>query len=155
MSGPLEPPNLHIFTIPFLPPTSNHIYKNKRGGGGRFLTPLAEQFKLAVKTHLADKYLHTIMSLNPDGIYYVFFKFFMERDDVFNKGFGKKRGAKSKYNRLDISNRIKLIEDAFKDAIGIDDCQFFLIKAGKYVSPNPRVEIQFAELPESDFIYIR
>ena len=42
---------------------------------------------------------------------------------VENKGWPKK--AKSRYKRVDITNRVKLLEDALSEALGIDDSVFF------------------------------
>lgn len=135
-----------------MPPSSNLIYVNKRGGGGRFLTTLADQYKTTVKAYLGEHYMMEISDLNPDGMYSVGFNFLMKPEDIFCKTFGngKKNSAKSKYQKVDSSNRIKLLEDCLKDVTGIDDSQFFEVTASKWITLNPRVIIYMTEIFMND-----
>ncbi len=113
--------------IPTLPPSSNHIYVNARGGKGRFLTKEAQKFKLNTISHIQSNYLPQISQLDKEGIYRVWYAFYFPIDELLNRTFGggKKGSAKTRYKRMDVENRLKLVADALATAIGIDDCQFF------------------------------
>ncbi len=112
--------------IPFLPPSSNHIYVSGRGGG-RFLSEKAKYFKLRAISHIQSTCLAQITKLDRTTIYSVWYNFFFPLEELINKTFGqgKQNSAESRYKRMDVENRIKLVSDAFSTAIGIDDCQFF------------------------------
>lgn len=113
--------------LPFLPPTSNNIYVNARGGKGRFLSPEAKKFKLQAISHIQSTCLAKITNLDRGAIYAVWYAFYFPLEDIINKTFGegKKNSAESRYKRMDVENRIKLVADSLATAIGIDDCQFF------------------------------
>lgn len=118
MFGSLE------IVVPFLPPTSNHIYVTNRWGR-RFLSKEAKSFKNRFSTEVVPNYLHLISQLNPNSIYHVEWRFFFTDDKIVNKTFGAKSGAKMRYKKLDLTNRLKLIEDCLVEALAIDDSQFF------------------------------
>ncbi len=115
-----------IVILPFLPPSSNHIYVNKRGGG-RFLTKEASAFKTKTISHIQSNHLADISRLDREAVYRVWYVFYFPREDIINTTFGggKKGSAKTRYKKLDVENRLKLVSDALATAIGIDDCQFF------------------------------
>lgn len=112
--------------IPWLPPSSNHIYVNKRGGG-RFLSKEAASFKTRTVSHIQTNCMAQITRLDRSAIYQVWYAFFFPKDDLLNKtyGSGKKGSAETRYKRMDVENRLKLVADSLATAIGIDDCQFF------------------------------
>jgi Holliday junction resolvase RusA-like endonuclease len=144
-----------VFNIPILPPSSNQIYVNRRGGGGRFLSPVAEQYKATTKSYLGEHYMMEISNLNPNGIYAVTLNFLLKLEDVVNPtyGNGKKNAAKTQYKKIDASNRIKLLEDCLKDVTGIDDSSFFSITAKKRISSKPMVIIELREIQLDDVFY--
>ncbi len=109
-----------------LPPSSNKIYVNKRGGG-RFMTKEAASFKTRMITQIQVSSMVKIMQLDRGLIYQVWYAFFFPKDELLNISFGsgKKDAAKTRYKRMDVENRLKLVSDALATAIGIDDCQFF------------------------------
>lgn len=115
-----------LLTIPSLPPSSNHIYVNARGKG-RFLSKEAQKFKIDMISHIQANYLPQISRLDRDGLYRVWYAFYFQPEDILNMTFGKgkKGSAKTRYKKLDVENRLKLVSDALATAIGIDDCQFF------------------------------
>jgi hypothetical protein len=112
--------------LPFLPPTSNHIYVSNRAGT-RFLSSEAKTFKTRAITHIQTECLAHISRLDRGAIYKVWYAFFFAPEDILNMTFGtgKKGSAVTRYKRMDVENRIKLVADALATAIGIDDCQFF------------------------------
>ena len=105
--------------LPWLPPTSNHAYANN-GFGGRRLATEGRAFLNKTKTHLAQRYPREMMLFKPNLPYLVLLRFFFE--DIENSGFAKGK-AKPRYKVFDGGNRTKLLEDALKDAGGIDDSQ--------------------------------
>lgn len=113
--------------LPYLPPSSNHIYVNRRGGKGRFLSKEAETFKARTISHIQANCLAKISRLDRTAVYRVWYAFFFPPEEILNASFGsgKKGGAKTRYKRMDVENRLKLVADALATAIGIDDCQFF------------------------------
>lgn len=113
--------------IPFLPPSSNHIYVNARGGKGRFLSKEAKKFKLDTISYIQTHYLPQISNLDREGLYRVWYIFYFLPEDILNTTYGNglKNSAKTRYKKLDVENRLKLVSDALATAIGIDDCQFF------------------------------
>lgn len=112
--------------IPFLPPSSNHIYSTGRNGI-RFLTKEAKKFKTETISLIQREKLSVISKFDPQGIYRVWYAFFFPKEELVNKtwGEGKKDSATNRYKRMDVENRLKLVTDALATAIGIDDSQFF------------------------------
>lgn len=113
--------------LPFLPPSSNQIYVNGRGGKGRFLSKEAATFKRNAVSHIQSNCLAQITNLDRTAIYKVWYAFYFPLEEVINKTFGsgKKGAAETRYKRMDVENRLKLVADSLATAIGIDDCQFF------------------------------
>lgn len=115
-----------VMILPFLPPSSNHIYVTSRKGV-RFLSKEAETFKRRAISHIQSHYLAQISKLDREAIYRVWYAFYFLPEEILNLTFGegKKGSAKTRYKRMDVENRLKLVADALATAIGIDDCQFF------------------------------
>lgn len=112
--------------LTFLPPSSNHIYVNRRSGG-RFLSKEAETFKRQAISYIQANCLAKIARLDRETVYRVWYAYFFPPEELLNQTFGKgKQGsAKTRYKRMDVENRLKLVADSLATAIGIDDCQFF------------------------------
>lgn len=112
--------------LPFLPPSSNNIYATGRGGI-RFLTKEAKAFKLKAISLIQTNCMAKITKLDREAIYQVRYEFYFPQEEIVNKTFGsgKKDAAQSRYKRMDVENRVKLVADSLATAIGIDDCQFF------------------------------
>jgi hypothetical protein len=106
--------------LPWLPPSSNNAYANRRGGHGRVLTDAGRLFLTTTKAHLAQNYPGQLRFFEKNAPYYMFFRFVFE--DLENKGFATGKAA-SRYKVFDGGNRTKLLEDALKDVGGIDDSQ--------------------------------
>lgn len=113
--------------LPFLPPTSNNVYVNARGGKGRFLSSEAKKFKLRAVAKIQQDCLAKITRLDRTAVYRVWYAFYFRPEDILNTTFGsgKKGAAETRYKRMDVENRLKLVADSLATAIGIDDCQFF------------------------------
>ena len=133
--------------IPFLPPSSNHIYVTDWRKKIRFLTKEAKAFQRRFSAEVVPHYLNIISSVPPDNgnnIWNVHYSFYFDKDDILNKTFGEKGGAKSRYKKMDVENRVKLIADCFFKAIGLDDSLVFDEGSSKQVCPpnlQPHVRI--------------
>jgi Holliday junction resolvase RusA-like endonuclease len=142
--------------VPFLPPTSNNIYVTGRNGI-RFLSKEADSFKKRAITLIASEQQSKIVTLNPTGLYRVWYNFFFEDKEIINKTFGsgKKDAASSRYKKMDVENRIKLVADSFSKAIGIDDSQFFegghTKLCASLVGGSPQIHIFLAETEPGRF----
>lgn len=130
---------------PELPPTSNHIYIR-----GTMLTSKARKYAEDFAKFAAQNYLADIGRLNPNSIYAVHLRFYFE--SLLNASFDNPRvapskRAKTRYKRLDLDNRIKLLTDCVRDAIGVDDSHIFAASQEKHQDPaNPHVEITVQEV---------
>lgn len=103
-----------LLTLP-LPPSANHAWVTTRQGK-RFLSADGKHFKQQVKqTILLTPDLH----LDPDVGVSLRIDLYFRRQDILSSTWPKE--AKRRYKRLDTSNRIKLLEDAVFEAIGVDD----------------------------------
>lgn len=109
-----------------LPPSLNNCYTNGRGHGRRVLTAEGRKFKQEVAILLNTKPLVWLKPL-PEGA----------RIGLSLRFWFKTR------QRTDISNRVKLLEDALAEALGFDDCRvdrLFVERAG-YDAAQPRCEV--------------
>lgn len=142
-------------TLPFFPPSSNHIYATNWGAKKRFLTKEANAFKTRVVAFIQAERLLEISRLDRGSLYRVWYVFYFPRDEVFNKTFGsgKKGAAETRYKRVDVENRLKLVADALATAIGIDDSQFWEGGHTKKVltSGEPRIDVFLTPVPEEYF----
>lgn len=125
---------------PELPPSSNKIYFR-----GTILTKVAREYAERFSYHVTRDYLHLANELDRDAIYGVELRFYFDtlvNSSWNNPAVPEKKRAKSRYKKIDLSNRVKLLEDCIRDFMGIDDSQTFemlTIKCQDAV--NPRVEI--------------
>jgi Holliday junction resolvase RusA-like endonuclease len=135
--GEVEP----FVVLPFLPPTSNNIYVSGRGGV-RFLSKEAKNFKLKAIAFIQSTCMSKITKLDPGSLYRVWYVFKFPEEELINKtyGSGKKGAAQSRYKRMDVENRVKIVADSLATAIGIDDSQFFEGGHSKIVG-EPQVQI--------------
>jgi Holliday junction resolvase RusA-like endonuclease len=133
-----------------LPPTSNKIYFQ-----GTRLTPKAREYAERFAHFMATKHGHEIIDIDPSQLYALHLRFFFET--LVNEGWAKtnrkgQRLAQSPYKKVDLTNRVKLLEDCIRDAIGVDDSQTFAASLEKHHDPgNPRVEIMVHPVDPSIF----
>lgn len=137
-------------TYPVLPPSSNKIYFR-----GTILKKEARDYAEKFSLFAAQKHLHEISQMNPQGLFALHLRFFFEtlvNETWNNMSLPPSRRAKSRYKKLDLSNRIKLLEDCVRDALDIDDSQTFAASQEKHQDPkNPRVEIEVEEVSPALF----
>ncbi len=123
-------------TLPTLPPSSNHAYFNLPRGG-RSLSETGRAYKIGVTTTLQREYRKEMMFFQKNAPYLLLARFFFQA--ITNKGYPEKTATR--YKKVDGSNRLKLLEDALKDAAGIDDSQFLQTFWEKKVASSEHTEL--------------
>ena len=145
-----------------LPPSSNRLYFR-----GTILTKIAREYAERFSMAICREYLPAISQLDPNALYALHLRFFFDNleTDTWLKatkdqraaGFVNKMatvtvdGVKRKerknvpllrYRRVDLDNRVKLVQDCIRDAISIDDSQIFAASQEKHQDPGKeRIEI--------------
>lgn len=108
-----------------LPPTANQMYTVV--GGRKILSPEARKYKNRLKTSLAKEMLD-YRPFSKDDALRLYIDICMP--NMLNKGFPKK--AKTKFRKIDVSNRVKLIEDTICEVLTIDDSQIVSLGVTKW-----------------------
>lgn len=127
---------IHI-SIPSIPPSANHAYSTIRGTNKRVLSKEGRAYKTITTAFIAQTYPVFMTFFKKDVPYLLVIRFWF--DQIYNKGWPKT--ADSRYKRLDVSNRLKLLEDSLKDAGGFDDSQNVGLVLQKYQGEKERTEI--------------
>lgn len=141
-----------------MPPTSNNIYAN-RPGGGRVMTTEARSWQnRAVKEIMRQSKLGIQEAFDPTRMYWLDLHYFFA--EVINKGWnefyarGPKKGqrkAENKWKKIDLGNRLKLLEDTVKIAVGVDDSATFVLHLTKDCDhDNPRVVVSLYSMPDEE-----
>lgn len=139
-----------VIEFPELPPSSNHIYIR-----GTILSATAREYAERFSMHFVRTYGHLSDTFAPEDTIAVHIKFFF--DSVENKTFmnpdvAPSKRAKTRYKRIDLDNRVKLLTDCMRDAIGVDDSHIFLASQEKHQdSAKPRVEITITTIDPREF----
>jgi Holliday junction resolvase RusA-like endonuclease len=127
------------FTYPEIPPTSNHIYIK-----GAILTPEAREYAERFSHFFVQHYMHAVQGLDAKKIYAIHLRFYFEtliNASYRNPKVPAAKRAQTWYKKLDLTNRIKLLEDCIRDALGVDDSHTFVASQEKHMDPkSPRVE---------------
>lgn len=141
--------------LPGIPPSVNNAYTNnpKRRlpngqmvGGGRKLTTEGKNYLTTTKATLAQKFRKELVFLKPNIPYLVVVRMFFET--IENAGYPKK--TDTRYKTFDITNRIKLLEDALKDAGGFDDSQTLMFLTHKVQGLPERTVIWLWNVEEEE-----
>ena len=145
MSGEKKYRQYMKMVYPVLPPTSNKIYYR-----GTILTGVSREYAESFAAWAAKNHLHEINELNPDGLFALHLRFFFNtlvNETYQNENFPPSKRAKERYKRIDLTNRIKLLEDCVRDAIDVDDSRTFAASQEKHQDPDKeRVEIEIEEV---------
>jgi hypothetical protein len=139
-------------TFPEIPPTSNHIYVK-----GTILTTEARGYAERFSQYSAQNYLHLINQIvvGPRSVFAIHLHFYF--DTVLNESYmnplvPESKRAQTRYKKFDLTNRIKLLEDCVRDALGFDDCLTFAASQEKHMDPSfPRVEVFVHEVDPALF----
>lgn len=137
-----------------LPPTDNNIYFNatssKKGykQSIRVLTNEAKKYKRSAAMAVAELAIYDQVEFKKDVPYLCVIKVFFENTE--NKGWPE-GGAKTRYKRVDTTNRNKLLIDSIMEALGIDDSHIFpVIKFKRADHDDPRVEVGVYEMTDNE-----
>ena len=133
-----------------IPPSSNAIYRKRGNMPGLYLTKDAKRYRTQATQILLENHAMDVQRLDADLVYRLGLVFHLQ---ALNKGWPKT--AKSRYKKVDLSNRIKLLEDVLKDVTQIDDSQTFEITVVKKQLANgddPRVVVLFEPMEERDWL---
>jgi hypothetical protein len=126
---------------PVMPPTSNRIYFR-----GTILTKDARRYAEDFSRFFAVTHGHEVVDIDPSCLYalHLVFHFNVLNDGWLERNKSGQRKAKGPYKKVDLSNRVKLLEDCIRDAIGVDDSHTFAATQTKCHEKDPtrhRVEI--------------
>jgi len=116
---------IHLW-IEGIPPSSNHAYATVHGR--RILSSKGKKYIAETKAHLTQTFPKEMNFFKDNRPYLVCFRIFFT--DVENKGWFQRK-ADSRYKRIDVGNRLKLLEDCLKAAAGIDDSQHLRVLLDK------------------------
>jgi len=137
----LKPPLLTL-DFPFIPPSTNHAYTNG-AFGRRTLSNKGKAYKKLV-TALVTQTVALGPAMSKDRGWMIWITI---TTSILSKGWPKK--AKNRYKTLDASNRVKLLEDAIKDGLGLDDsCTVRLIV--EKLEGDDHTRVRFWDMSEGD-----
>lgn len=115
-----------------VPPSVNHAYGQRHGK--RFLTTEGKAYKNETKTFISRNYATQLLFVKKNEKYAISIVCYFE--ELENKTWPEK--VDDRYKKLDATNRVKLLEDALVEAVGIDDSHFFQVTVTKrHVSKSP------------------
>lgn len=109
-----------------LPPSLNHAYVNI--ARGRKKSAAANTFEAAARALIGDALALRPLPCLKDTPLALTIE--IELAELENRGWSIGK-SKTRYKRLDVSNRIKLVEDVLCAMLDIDDSQFMLVTATK------------------------
>lgn len=122
-------------TLP-MPLSVNKAYVSLRNR--RILSKDGKLYKQAVREELGRCYATTpLPSLENTPLSLSIALVF---EDVENKGWSEGK-AKNRYKRVDVSNRVKLLEDALFEALGVDDSLIFSLHVTKEAGDSPHARV--------------
>lgn len=109
-----------VFEWPKLPVSVNNLYFTR--GRMRTLTTAARGYKREFVAKRGGLPAHELMQfeIDTDGAYVLEMWFYLPPEMLYNKSFGKRKGT-PRYKKLDVSNFIKLLEDAISELLGLED----------------------------------
>ena len=116
-----------------MPISTNKAYVTTRSGR-RILSSKGKVYKQQVKDIIGQK-LALSPNIVPEGPLHL--KILLLFLEVENKGWSTGK-AKNRYKKIDVSNRVKLLEDAICESLGIDDSMFFSLTVRKRRSPDAK-----------------
>lgn len=129
------------FDLPFLPPSSNHMYITTRGGG-RALSPAGRAWKVSTAAYLGQHYGLSLPTYDRNKSYIAIVTLYLP---ILTESYGKKGGAKNRHKKVDTANRWKILADVLSPFLGIDDSQFTTEVLMKRHSTTERTTVEIEE----------
>jgi hypothetical protein len=122
------------FRFDGVPKSVNSLYFSR--GGRRILSDAGRKFKNAFVTSRGGLTAAEILQFEqvPDGAYHLELWFFLKPERLYNLTYGSDKRVKSAYKKIDVSNLVKLAEDAIAKLTGIHDQANFTVIAHKRVT---------------------
>lgn len=126
-----------------VPPTVNKAYFEKAVRKGKQLIPVrtlttkGRAYKREFSTEMVRRYSQQLSFITKNEPYALSIRLYLP--ELLNKGWPQT--TQSRYKKLDASNRIKLLEDAIVDAIGIDDSHFMQVSVEKAYGPKEETHV--------------
>ena len=114
-----------------------------------FLSPEAIRYKRLTTKLLLEKCTGGLLGLSAEAVYSLTLVFHIQ---ATNKGYPNT--AEKRFKKVDLSNRIKLLEDVLKEVTQIDDSQTFMITVVKNQveeGQEPYVELFYEPMDEVDW----
>ena len=120
-----------VFRCSEIPPSVNSLYFNR--GGRRVLSSSGRAFKRRFVSNRGGVPASEIMcfTTEPTDMWLLDVKFYLKPERIFNKGWPRDGRVKSPFKNLDVSNLIKVTEDAISELIGVRDFANFAVKVCK------------------------
>ena len=119
-----------------LPPSVNNAYITLRGGK-RVLSPEGREYKRATPAFFSQHYREEMQFFRKNAPYTLAIRltFLVLENKTWPAS------VETRYKTTDTGNRLKLLEDALKDAAGVDDSQNFIVALQKITGPEELTEI--------------
>lgn len=116
-----------LLEVAGVPPSTNRLYFTRNGR--RILSDEGKRYKRKIAVQMAQEF-PTLRSFENSDAFSLEIELHME---VLTRS----KGAKNRYKRFDVSNRVKVLEDALCESLGIDDCQVMTLKVSKMHTTDP------------------
>lgn len=107
------------------------------------LSKVGEAYKLYASTQIASAAALTL-SAGPDKSYNLYI--LLTAPDIYTKGWPKT--AKNRHKKVDVSNHIKLLEDALFSCLPIDDSQVMQMTIEKKEGPEKKTYLFLYEVAD-------
>lgn len=121
--------------VPSLPISTNAAYAKKRGSGARIMTEAGKRYKRETTNHLTRQYPTELKYFRKNVPFQLLVHFtFGDHSDLLCEGYPE--DTPNRYKRNDVTNRMKLFEDALCDATGCDDTQHWVVTLVKAVGAS-------------------
>jgi len=133
---------MFILQITGVPPSTNKLYTVIRGR--KSLSRKGKKYKRKIAELVAQEYPIPLGFTRDDAFHLSIRLVF----DIFTKT----EGAKNRFIKWDVSNRVKALEDAVCESLGIDDSQILKIEIEKVCRAENETEqtiVALTKLPES------
>jgi Holliday junction resolvase RusA-like endonuclease len=136
--------------VPSIPISANAAYAKKRGSGARILTEKGRRYKKETTNHIVRAYPQELKFFQKNVPYQLLVHFtFGSEVELLNKGYPAT--ADSRYKKNDVTNRMKLFEDALCDATGTDDSQHFIVTLVKATGEKDCTRLWVWNLEEESY----
>lgn len=131
--------------VPYLPPSSNRIYIRHPTGKGRILSSEARTFQIRAMQEIQKHGRLVFMHLKHNIPYELRLAIFLEKVENATSEAG------NRFKKVDLSNRVKLIEDVVAKAIGLGDEHNFKMILEKHCDPDhPGLYVELGTIPEDE-----